>query len=97
MEHLWHLVSQAELTLKRGGESQEVLPKKPLDAEELKPAGRQHIQGEIPLEALKSAVTTLVDHWGVRPAQARGTVTLATRLYTWCCPRVEELGPGQLV
>lgn len=97
VEELWHLVSQAELTLKRGGKSQEVLPESPLNVEELKPAGRQHVQGEIPLETLKSAVTTLVDQWGTRPAQAEGMVTLAAKLYTWCCPRVEELDPGQLV
>jgi len=97
VEQLWYLVNQTELTLKRGGKSREVLPEKPLDAEALKPGGRQHVQGEIPLEALQPAITTLVDQWGARPAQAEGMVALAAKLYTWCCPRVEELDPGQLV
>lgn len=97
VEDLWHLVNQAELSLKRGGKSVEVLPERPLDAETLKPGGRQHVGGEIPPEALKPAIATLVDQWGARPAQAEGMVTLAAKLYTWCCPRVEELDPGQLV
>lgn len=97
VEDLWRLVNQAELSLKRGGKSAEVLPERPLDAETLKPGGRQHVGGEIPPEALKPAIATLVDQWGTRPAQAEGMVTLAAKLYTWCCPRMEELDPGQLV
>jgi len=72
VEQLWHLVNQAELTLKRGGKNQEVLPEKPLDAEILKPGGRQHVQGEIPLEVSKPAVTTLVDQRGAGPLRPRG-------------------------
>lgn len=97
VEDLWHFVNQAELALKRGGKNQEILPEKPLNAGELKTGGRQHVQGEIPPEALHPAIKTLVDQWGTRPAQAEGMVNLAARLYTWCCPRIEELEPGQLV
>lgn len=66
VEDLWHFVNQAELALKRGGKNQEILPEKPLNAGELKT--RQHVQGEIPPEALKPAIKTLVDQWGTRPA-----------------------------
>ncbi len=97
VEDLWCLVNQAELSLKRGGKSAEVLPEKPLEVETLKPTGRQHIGGEIPPEALKPAIATLVDRWGTKPARAEGMVNLAAKLYTWCCPRLEELEPGQLV
>lgn len=100
VEDLWQLVNQAELSLKRAGKNTEILPEKPLNTGKLRPAGRHHhqyIQGEIPPEALKKAIDTLVDQWGTRPAQAEAMVNLAAKLYTWCCPRVEELEPGQLV
>lgn len=97
VEDLWQLVNQADLSLKRAGKNAEILPEKPLNAGELRPGGRQHIQGEIPPEPLKPAVNTLVDRWGTRPAQAEAMVNLAAKLYTWCCPRVEELESGQLV
>lgn len=97
IEELWRLVNQAELPLKWGSKNQEVLPEKPLDAAVLKPAGRQYLQGEIPPEVLQPAIATLVDQWGTRPAQAEGMVNLAAKLYTWCCPRLEELESGQLV
>jgi len=100
VEDLWQLVNQAELSLKRAGKNTEILPEKPFNTGKLRPAGRHHhqyIQGEIPPEALKKAIDTLVDQWGTRPAQAEAMVNLAAKLYTWCCPRVEELEPGQLV
>ncbi|AZK59295.1 DUF1670 domain-containing protein [Candidatus Desulforudis audaxviator] len=39
----------------------------------------------------------VVEEWGLRPAQAQGMVELVARTYTRCCPRLEDLKPGQLV
>jgi len=96
LEDLWRLTCQAELILKRG-KKDTPLPDKPLDASQIKPSIRTTARGEIPIEALKPTIDHLVDQWGLRPGQAEGMVTKAAELYTWCCPRREELEPGQLV
>jgi len=95
MEDLWHLVSQGELTLKRGGK--EFLPEKTLDSAKLELPGRQSFQGEIPQEALAPAAESLVDDWGLRPSQAEAMVTAAACIYTWCAPLSSELKSGQMV
>ena len=95
MEDLWYLVNRGELTLKRGGK--DFLPEKPLDSGKVQLPGRQSFQGEIPEEALEPAAKALVDDWGLRPAQAEAMASVAARSYTWCCPLVSELRPGQMV
>jgi hypothetical protein len=95
MEDLWHLVNQGELTLKRGGK--DFLPEKRLDSEKVQVPGRKSFQGEIPPEALEPAVKSLVDDWGLRPAQAEAMSSSAARIYTWCSPLISELKPGQMV
>ena len=95
MEDLWYLVNQSELTLKRGGN--DFLPEKRLDSEKVQVFGRKSIQGEIPQEALEPACRSLVEDWGLRPAQAEAMTASAARIYTWCCPLISELQPGQMV
>ena len=95
MENLWQLVNQSELTLKRGGK--EFLPDKTLDSAKLELPGHQSFQGEIPQEALAPAAESLVDDWGLRPAQAEAMVAAAARIYTWCAPLISELKSGQMV
>ncbi len=95
MEDLWQLVNQAELPLKRGGK--EFLPEQKLDAAKVEPPGRQSFEGEIPLEVLNPAISTLVDDWGLRPSQAEAMVAAAARIHTWCAPLISELKPGQIV
>jgi len=97
LEDLWRLINQSELVLKRGRTGDTMLPEKPLNTRELEPLTRQLAESEIPTEALQPAIDTLVDQWGLRPGQAEGMANLAARIYTRCCPRVEELKPGQLV
>ncbi len=95
MEDLWQLVNQGELPLKRGGK--DFLPEQKLDAAKVEPPGRQSFQGEIPLEALAPAISSLVDDWGLRPSQAEAMANAAARIYTWCAPLSAELKPGQMV
>jgi hypothetical protein len=96
LEDLWQTLHQAELPLRRGGR-EDYLPESPLHANRLEAACRHFVTGEFPAEVLKPVVETLVDEWGLRPAQAEGMVGLAAQIYARCCPRLEELKPGQLV
>jgi hypothetical protein len=95
VENLWHLVNQRELPLKRGGK--DFLPEQRLDAAKVEPCSRQSFQGEIPLEALAPATSSLVNDWGLRPSQAEAIVAAAARIYTWCTPLSTELKSGQMV
>ncbi len=95
LEDLWRLVNQSELPLKRSGE--DFLPEKPLNAEKTQPTGRVQLQAEIPEKALAPAVSSLVDDWGLRPAQAEAMAASAAKVYAWCCPLFSELEPGQVV
>jgi hypothetical protein len=94
LEDLWQLTNQADLPLKRGKKETPV-PEKPLA--DIKPSIRLMEQEEIPLEVLKPTIEMLVDQWGLRPGQAEGMVMFSGKLYSWCCPREDELQPGQLV
>lgn len=96
LEDLWRVLHQTELCLKPG-RGEDYLPEDPLDANRLETASRNFVTGEIPAGVLKPVVETLVQEWGLRPAQAQGMVELAAQIYARCCPRLEELKPGQLV
>ena len=96
LEDLWQTLHQTELPLRRGGR-EDYLLESPLNANRLEAACRHFVTGELPAEVLKPVVETLVAEWGLRSAQAQGMVALAAQIYARCCPRLEELKPGQLV
>jgi len=96
LEDVWRFLDQTELTLRRGGKA-EFLPESPLNAANLWVGCRGTLAEEIPAGVLQPVAEVLVDEWGLRPAQAEGMVSLAAQTYTRCCPRLEELEPGQMV
>lgn len=95
LEDLWRLTNQAELVLKRT--SGDFLPEKKLDPGKITPAGQERFNAQIPELALAPAIESLIDDWGLRPAQAEAMSLSAARLYAWCCPYFSSLNPGQIV
>ncbi|MEW6540405.1 MAG: DUF1670 domain-containing protein [Bacillota bacterium] len=95
IDDLWRILSQTELPLKRGAHA-DFLPESPLSPGRLNHRA-QTLAGEIPSSVLEPVTRTLVDEWGLRPAQAEGMVALAAKTYARCCPRLDELEPGQMV
>ncbi|MEW6458179.1 MAG: DUF1670 domain-containing protein [Bacillota bacterium] len=95
LEDLWRMVHQTELPLRRGGK-EDFLPESPLNPGRLTHRP-ETVAEEIPSGVLQPVTRTLVDKWGLRPAQAEGMVALAAKTYIRCCPRLEELEPGQMV
>jgi len=67
-----------------------------MDTGKIRPAGLE-LQAEIPEKALEPAVSSLVDDWGLRAAQAEAMAASAAKVYAWCCPLFSELEPGQMV
>lgn len=94
IEDLWRIVSQTELPLRRGAR-EDFLPESPLNPGRLHHRS-QTLADQIPSGVLEPITKTLVDEWGLRPAQAEGMVALAAETYTRCCPRLEALEPGQM-
>ena len=97
-EDLWRLLDQGGLVSRRRGQKEDFLPEAPLDVQTLAVKHRRFTALEaFPRAALAPAIQTLEKEWNVRPGQAEAMVTLASQLYAWCFPRVEELSFGQVV
>lgn len=97
-EDLWRLLDQGELVSRRRGQEEDFLPEAPLDVQTLAVKHRRFTALEaFPRAALAPAIQALEKEWNVRPGQAEAMVTLASQLYAWCSPRVEELSFGQVV
>lgn len=97
LEDLWRLLNPGELSLARAPKQFPVLPETPLAADRLPLVPRSQTGEPIPPEVLAPVIRALETEHGCRPAQAEGLVQLAAQLYQWCCPRSDQLQPGQLV
>ncbi len=73
------------------------LPEKPLDIDTLNIQHMPNAGEAISKATLNKAVNVLVDQYGCRPSQAESMVSVAAEAYVGCCPRIDELRPGQLV
>jgi CheY-like chemotaxis protein len=96
-DDLWQLRGTAEKKLPRGPKNFDPIPDEPLSPEKLELPVRGSSDVSLPTEAIKEAVTTLVESFGVREAQAESLVITSAELREWCCPKISELKPGQIV
>jgi len=97
VEDVWRLLNQSEVAKRRSPKTDDFLPKEPLDASSLDVRPRCLSDVSVPEDALTKATEKLVEEHGLRPAQAASMVTMASKIHAWCCPKVEELKPGQVV
>ncbi len=95
LPQLWRWTDQKELAQKRGGT--DFLPEEPLDVETLGVSPRPMDDMALPEVVLAPIVAILNQDYGVKPALARAMVSRAAQLRQWCCPRLKELRPGQVV
>ncbi|MEW5786025.1 MAG: DUF1670 domain-containing protein [Bacillota bacterium] len=95
LEQLWLWTDQKELVGKRGGK--EFLPDKPLDIETLRVSPRPVNEIALPDALLEPITVYLAEDYGCKPAQARAMAERAAQMRQWCCPRIQELKPGQIV
>jgi len=94
---LWRLLARTE-NRKRAPKGYDFLPEEPLsdDGPPVLPRRPEDMQ-VVPKEVMESVCDVLVKDYGCRPAQAEAMVKVIAGLRAWCCPRMEELRPGQLV
>ena len=97
LEELWRWTDQKELVRRRGGNKEGFLPSEPLKTETLGIQPRRPEDVMLPEAVLKPIIDGLVTDYGCKPALARAMVERAAAVRQWCCPRVEELKPGQVV
>jgi hypothetical protein len=95
LEQLWRWTDQKELVGKRGGK--EFLPAEPLDVETLWVSPRPMDEVTLPDALLKPITVYLAQDYGCKPALARAMAERAAQIRQWCCPRLQELKPGQVV
>lgn len=95
LEQLWRWTDQKELVGKQGGK--EFLPETPADVEALKVGPRPMDDITLPEEVLKPVIEYLTQHYGCKPALARAMAERTAQVRQWCCPRIQELKPGQVV
>jgi hypothetical protein len=97
LENLWHWVDQKELARSRSAKSGDFMPDEPLDAGSLGVIARRPGDITLPESVLLPVATSLAEDYGVKPALARAMAEAAAQVRQWCCPRVQELRPGQAV
>ena len=95
LDQLWQWTDQKELARTRGGK--EFLPEEPLDVEALKTGPRPLSDIALPGSLLHPVTESLTRDYGCKPALALAMVEKAAQIRQWCCPRVQELSPGQAV
>ncbi len=95
IEDLWAWTNQKQLVRKRGGK--DFLPEKPLNVNELEAFPRPKGEISLPDSFLEPIVSKLNKEHGCKPALARAMVQCAAQTHNWCCPRIQELQPGQVV
>ena len=95
LDQLWQWTDQKELARTRGGK--EFLPGEPLDVEALKTGPRPLSDIALPDSLLHPVTESLTRDYGCKPALALAMVEKAAQIRQWCCPRVQELRPGQAV
>lgn len=95
LEQLWRWTDQKELVSRRG--AKEFLPDKPLEVESLGVNPRPMEDVSLPDEVLEPVTNHLVQDFGCKPALGRAMAQKAAQIRQWCCPRIQELKPGQLV
>ncbi|HOA36630.1 MAG: DUF1670 domain-containing protein [Dethiobacteria bacterium] len=95
LEHLWRWTDQKELVGRRGGK--EFLPAEPLDVETLGVSPRPLDESTLPESLLEPVIDHLAQDYGCKPALARAMAERAAQIRQWCCPRLQELKPGQVV
>ena len=97
VENLWRWVDQKELARSRSAKSGDFMPDEPLDAGSLGIIARRPGDITLPESVLLPVATSLAEDYGVKPALARAMAEAAAQVRQWCCPRVQELRPGQAV
>ena len=97
LDALWRWTDQKELVLRRRDGRDDVLPVQPLDAETLELDPRRPGDGAPPESVVAPVVEGLVGDYAAGPAQARAMALLAAGIREWCCPRLRQLKPGQVV
>lgn len=95
LEQLWRWTDQKELVGRRGGK--EFLPAEPLDVESLGVSPRPVDDVALPEAILEPVTTHLTQEYGCKPALARAMAERVAQVRQWCCPRIQELKPGQAV
>jgi len=95
LEQLWRWTDQKELVGRRGGK--EFLPDEPLDVESLGVSPRPVDDVALPNALLEPVTSYLSQEYGCKPALARAMAERAAQIRYWCCPRINELKPGQVV
>jgi hypothetical protein len=95
LEQLWQWTDQKELVRKRGGK--EFLPSEPLNVEALQVSPRPMEDITLPDVVLEPITDYLARDHGCKPALARAMAEQAARIRQWCCPRIQEVRPGQAV
>jgi hypothetical protein len=94
-ERLWRWTDQKELAGKRGGK--EFLPIEPLNVESLDLSPRPLEDVTLPDDLLKPVSVYLAEEYGCKPALAKAMAQKAAQVRQWCCPKTQELKPGQVV
>ena len=97
LDVLWRWTDQKELVRRRGGQRESILPAEPLDSDRLEVIPRRPADMALPEPVLAPVVEGLGQDYGCKPALARAMVERAAQVRQWCCPRVAELRPGQVV
>lgn len=94
---VWRWVNQTELARKRGSKDEAFVPETPLDTAGLELPRRAQDQAPLPANQVEKLVSYFEREYGVRPSLARSMIEKAAAVRCWCCPRLGELQPGQLV
>jgi hypothetical protein len=97
LDVLWRWTDQKELVVRRRGAGESVLPDQPLDAETLDVIPRRPGDVALPESVIKPVIDGLVQDYATKPGQARAMVELAAAIREWCCPKLRQLKPGQVV
>ncbi|MDY0177596.1 MAG: DUF1670 domain-containing protein [Lentisphaeria bacterium] len=95
---LWQLLGVAEQGRKRAPKGFDFLPEEPLKT------GPGHFLprtpedlATVPAQVMKEVILILVEQYGCKKGQAEAMVRAIAGIRAWCCPKVNELLPGQLV
>lgn len=97
VQDLWRWTDQKELAHSRGTSKGDFLPSEPLDVDALGVIARRPDDVTLPESVIALLVEGLEKDYSSKPALARAMVELAAKVRQWCCPRVQELKPGQAV
>jgi len=95
---LWRLLGRESQVKRRAPKGYDFLPEEPQPhtAVPLLPRMPQDMEA-VPEPVMTAVTEILANDYGCKPARAEAMIKAIAGIRAWCCPKITELAPGQMV